>query len=91
MKEEKTQIRNPSPIDFSFSIVTDCNEYIFSNSIFLPLMQSTNIHNYLNEIGEYQNIFLRFMKSFSLFLLKRARIHKREDGWYMKYLYGCRK
>ena len=51
-------------------------------------MQSTNIPNYLNEIGEYQNIFLRFMKSFSLFLLKRARIHKREDEWYMKYLYG---
>ena len=55
--------------------------------------------NYLNELGKlsegsgsrsYQSIFLKFMKSFSLFLLKRARIHKREDGWYMKYLYGYR-
>ena len=94
MKDERGKkpiIRNLSPIDFSFGIGTDYNECIFSNSIFLPLIQSTIIHNYLNEIGEYQNIFLRFMKSFSLFLLKRARIHKREDGWYMKYLYGYRK
>ena len=94
MKDERGKkpiIRNLSPINFSFGIGTDYNEYIFSNSIFIPSIQSMNIHHYLNEIGEYQSIFLKFMKSFSIFLLKRARIHKREDGWYMTYLYGYRK
>lgn len=91
MKNERGRkpiVRNLSPFEFSFGIGKDYNDYIFSTSIFIPSILKENGHNYLNEIGSYQDLFLRFMKSFSLFLLKRARIRKREDGWYMKYFHG---
>jgi hypothetical protein len=93
MKDERGKnpfVRNLSPSNFSFGIGSDYNDYIFESTIFSSFIQITNIRPYLIEIGEYQNIFLKFMKSFSLFLLKRARIGKREDGWYMKYFYGYR-
>lgn len=89
-KEKKPPISYMHPDHLEFGPGIDYNEHIFSKHLFLPSERKSIFQNQ-QIMQDLQLRFLYLVKLLSKYLLKRAKIEKREDGWYMNYMYGFRR
>lgn len=89
-KGRKPPIMYMDLVKSEFGPGIEYNEHIFSNSLFMHPSARMMFFQNQQITQDLQERYLGFVKALSKYLLKRAKIKKREFDWFMQYMYGFR-